>query len=166
MVGGGEVLQICLLIIIKLPISLAILLVANIANIIAPDLVLNMVKKLMLKSKDLADDSATNGNKFKWGNMESSSDVAFFMSLDRWSELRCQHVFPRSELCCRCHCPSLLLSLLSLSLEPHCRCRCPCQCCCCRLRIIVVVNMFSFDRVRHQTMNQLRDILKEAQVEH
>jgi len=60
-----------------------------------------MVKKLMLKSKDLADDSATNGNKFKWGNMESSSDVAFFMSLDR---------------------------------------------------------------VRHQTMNQLRDILKEAQM--
>jgi len=101
MVGGGEVLQICLLIIIKLPISLAILLVANIANIIAPGLVLNMVKKLMLKSKDLADDSATNGNKFKWGNMESSSDVAFFMSLDR---------------------------------------------------------------VRHQTMNQLRDIMKEAQI--
>ena len=83
MVGGGEVLQICLLLLIKLPINLAILLVANIANIIAPDLVLNMVKKLMLKSKDLADDSATNGNKFKWGNMESSSDVAFFMSLDR-----------------------------------------------------------------------------------
>jgi len=101
MVGGGEVLQICLLLLIKLPINLAILLVANIANIIAPDLVLNMVKKLMLKSKDLADDSATNGNKFKWGNMESSSDVAFFMSLDR---------------------------------------------------------------VRHQTMNQLRDILKEAQM--
>jgi len=101
MVGGGEVLQICLLLIIKLPISLAILLVANIANIIAPGLVLNMVKKLMLKSKDLADDSATNGNKFKWGNMESSSDVAFFMSLDR---------------------------------------------------------------VKQQTMNQLRDILKEAQI--
>jgi len=101
MVGGGEVLQICLLLLIKLPINLAILLVANIANIIAPDLVLSMVKKLMLKSKDLADDSATNGNKFKWGNMESSSDVAFFMSLDR---------------------------------------------------------------VRHQTMNQLRDILKEAQM--
>jgi len=101
MVGGGEVLQICLLIIIKLPISLVALLVANIANIIAPDLVLSMVKKLMLKSKDLADDSATNGNKFKWGNMESSSDVAFFMSLDR---------------------------------------------------------------VKQQTMNQLRDILKEAQI--
>jgi len=101
MVGGGEILQICLLLLIKLPINLVALLVANIANIIAPDLVLSMVKKLMLKSKDLADDSATNGNKFKWGNMESSSDVAFFMSLDR---------------------------------------------------------------VRHQTMNQLRDILKEAQM--
>jgi len=101
MVGGGEILQICLLLLIKLPINLVALLVANIANIIAPDLVLSMVKKLMLKSKDLADDSATNGNKFKWGNMESSSDVAFFMSLDR---------------------------------------------------------------VKQQTMNQLRDILKEAQI--
>ena len=83
MVGGGEVLQICLLLLIKLPINLAILLVANIANIIAPDLVLNMVKKLMLKSRDLADDSAANGNKFKWGKIESSTEIAFFMSLDR-----------------------------------------------------------------------------------
>ena len=83
MLGGGEVLQISLLFLIKLPLFLAGNLLANIANIIAPGLVLNMVKKKMLKSKDLADDSATNGNKFKWGNIESSADVAFFMSLDK-----------------------------------------------------------------------------------
>ena len=150
MVGGGEVLQISLLFLIKLPIFLISLLVANIANIIAPDLVLNMVKKLMLKSKDLADDSATNGNKFKWGNMESSSDVAFFMSLDRWLERRCQHVLPRLELPCRFRC--------------HCQCCCCSHCCCC-LNYIVIVNMSSLDRVKQQTMNQLRDILKEAQVQ-
>ena len=82
MVGGREILQISLLFLVKLPIFLARLLVANIANIIAPGLVLGMVKKQMLKSKDLADESATNGSKFKWGNIESSADVAFFMSLD------------------------------------------------------------------------------------
>ena len=82
MVGGREILQISLLFLVKLPIFLARLLVANIANIIAPGLVLGMVKKQMLKSKDLADESATNGSKFKWGNIESSEDVAFFMSLD------------------------------------------------------------------------------------
>ena len=83
MLGGREILQISLLFLVKLPIFLARLLVANIANIIAPDLVLGMVKKQMLKSKDLADESSTNnGSKFKWGNIESSADVAFFMSLD------------------------------------------------------------------------------------
>ena len=82
MVGGREILKISLLFLVKLPIFLARLLVANIANIIAPGLVLGMVKKQMLKSKDLADESATNGSKFKWGNIESSEDVAFFMSLD------------------------------------------------------------------------------------
>ena len=83
MVGGREIFQISLLFLIKLPIFLAGTLLANIANFIAPGLVLNMVKKKMLKSKDLANDSATNGNKFKWGTIESSADVAFFMSLDK-----------------------------------------------------------------------------------
>ena len=82
MLGGGEVLQISLLFLIKVPIYLAGLLVVNIVNIIAPGLVLSMVKKKMLKSNDLTDDSAGNGNKFKWGNIESSADVAFFVSLD------------------------------------------------------------------------------------
>ena len=83
LVGGREILQISLLFLVKLPIFLARLLVANIANIVAPGLVLGMVKKQMLKSKDLADESSTkNGSKFKWGNIESSEDVAFFMSLD------------------------------------------------------------------------------------
>ena len=83
MVGGGEVLKISTLFLIKLPIYLVGLLVANIVNLVAPGLVLGMVKKLMLKSKDLADDSASNGSKFKWGSIESSADIAFFMSLDR-----------------------------------------------------------------------------------
>ena len=83
MIGGGEILQISLLFLIKVPIYLVGFLLANIANIIAPGLMLAMVKKLMLKSKDLADDSAANGNKFKWGKIESSADIAFFMSLDR-----------------------------------------------------------------------------------
>ena len=87
MVGGREIFQISLLFLIKLPIFLAKLLLDNIANIIAPGLVLGMVKKKMLKSKDLAGDSPTNGNKFKWGNIESSADVAFFMSLDKWVKL-------------------------------------------------------------------------------
>jgi len=82
MLGGGEVLQISLLFLIKVPIYLAGLLVANIVNIVAPGLVLSMVKKKMLNSNDLTDDSAGNGNKFKWGNIESSADVAFFVSLD------------------------------------------------------------------------------------
>ena len=83
MIGGGEILQISLLFLIKVPIYLVGFLLANIANIIAPGLMLAMVKKLMLKSKDLADDSAANGNKFKWGKIESSADIAFFMSLDK-----------------------------------------------------------------------------------
>ena len=87
MVGGGEVFQISLLFLIKLPIFLTSLIVANIANIIAPNRVLSMVKKQMLKSKDLADESAANGSKFRWGNIESTEDVAFFMSLDRCLQL-------------------------------------------------------------------------------
>ena len=83
MIGGGEILQISLLFLIKVPIYLVGFLLANIANIIAPGLMLARVKKLMLKSKDLADDSAANGNKFKWGKIESSADIAFFMSLDK-----------------------------------------------------------------------------------
>ena len=82
MIGGVKILQISLLFLIKVPIYLAGLLVVNIVNIIAPGLVLSMVKKKMLKSNDLTDDSAGNGNKFKWGNIESSADVAFFVSLD------------------------------------------------------------------------------------
>jgi len=80
---GGNILQISLLFLIKVPVYLVGCLLANIANTIAPGLVVAMVKKLMLKSKDIADDSAANGNKFKWGKIESSAEIAFFMSLDR-----------------------------------------------------------------------------------
>ena len=83
MSGGGNILQISLLFLIKVPVYLVGCLLANIANTIAPGLVVAMVKKLMLKSKDIADDSAANGNKFKWGKIESSAEIAFFMSLDR-----------------------------------------------------------------------------------
>ena len=82
MIGGVKILQISLLLLVKVPLYLVGFLVANITNIIAPGLVLSLVRKKILKSKDMADDSAANGNKFKWGNIESSADIALFMSFD------------------------------------------------------------------------------------
>jgi len=111
MIGGVEILQISLLFLIKVPIYLVGFLLANIANIIAPGLMLAMVKKLMLKSKDLADDSAANGNKFKWGKIESSADIAFFMSLDRVRHLtiyRLRDILKEAQVGCTAPNPELV----------------------------------------------------------
>ena len=75
--GGGKLLAISL-IIIKLPFHLLTLLLFNLVNLVAPGFVLKMVKKMTNKSN--FDDSSS---KFKWSSMESSTDIAFFMSLDR-----------------------------------------------------------------------------------
>ena len=82
MIGGVKILQISLLFLIKVPIYLVGFLVANITNFIAPGLVLALVRKQILKSKNMADDSAVNGNKFKWEKIESSADIGLFMSFD------------------------------------------------------------------------------------
>jgi len=75
--GGGKLLAISL-ILLKLPFHLLTLLLFNLVNLVAPGFVLKMVKKMTNKSN--FDDSSS---KFKWSSMESSTDIAFFMSLDR-----------------------------------------------------------------------------------
>lgn len=75
--GGGKLLSISL-ILLKLPFHLLTLLLFNLVNLVAPGLVLKTVKKMTNKSN--FDDSSS---KFKWSSMESSTDIAFFMSLDR-----------------------------------------------------------------------------------
>ena len=65
-------------ILLKLRFHLLTLLLFTLVNLVAPGLVLKTVKKMTNKS-NFVDSSS----KFKWSSMESSTDIAFFMSLDR-----------------------------------------------------------------------------------